>query len=217
MIKISAHSVGYCRFVVAVVLWLGCGSVSAEEERYDDTSISDHVVAGTKEYLSDPARVGSLSGSILMSSLLTHPWAPLLGSVAGFFIGKHSDFSREDDKAQEYEAYANRSIIPGDKQVAGTISLHDGSIEQPTQTVSLQPSQQQPASAAPQRPDRPQAVTALTHNPRSTDSFQQDMAKPEFQPGGTMHQIMAALCYNQGDGGPNRLPIDRDPCFYYRQ
>lgn len=168
----------------------------------------------TEEYLSDPSRVGSLSGSILMGALWTHPWAPLVGSVAGFFLGKHSDFSRNKEDLESQIAYGQRSIIPAEGETIGAISLYEGgsTIEQPAQTAAIQPAQ--PATPY---TEQPQSPGAFASNPRSTDTFQQDMQKPQYQPSGTMHQIMAALCYNSADGGPNRLPVDRDPCFYYRQ
>jgi|GEM_PF-5831684 len=79
----------------------------------DDTAVKTSTLAETtKEFLSDPARTGSLVGSIIAGSAIANPLAPLLGSVAGFMIGKSSAFSKEDRHGLYRHSNNNRSIIP---------------------------------------------------------------------------------------------------------
>lgn len=62
----------------------------------------------TKEFLSDPARTGSLLGSILVGAAIPNPLSPLLGSLAGFLIGKSSAYSDTDKE----KAPRNRNLMP---------------------------------------------------------------------------------------------------------
>ncbi|MFK7858786.1 MAG: hypothetical protein AB8B64_08195 [Granulosicoccus sp.] len=77
----------------------------------DQTSISNTITGTTKEYLSDPARTGSIVGSIIAGSAVANPLAPLLGSVVGFIIGKSSSFSDKHSNVSRGAAYPNRSLI----------------------------------------------------------------------------------------------------------
>ncbi len=74
----------------------------------------------TSEFLSDPSRTGSLVGSILLGAAVANPLAPLVGSIAGFLIGKRSDYTRNPTQT----VALNRSFIPdADVQVASIEGL----------------------------------------------------------------------------------------------
>lgn len=97
--------------VVAVLLGLALTSpaLHAQEKK----TISGSISAKTKEYLSDPARTGSLVGSIIAGAAIANPLAPLIGSVAGFMIGKSSAFTQNNSYDTRRQAYLNRSLTPG--------------------------------------------------------------------------------------------------------
>lgn len=88
--------------------------VSSELCAQERLSASDTFTERTKEFLSDPSRTGSLVGSILVGAAVANPLAPLLGSVAGFMIGKSSAFSNNDSNAARRQAYGNRSLVTDD-------------------------------------------------------------------------------------------------------
>ncbi|MCH8499857.1 MAG: hypothetical protein LAT63_15375 [Marinobacter sp.] len=66
----------------------------------------------TEDFLSDRGRVGAIAGSILAGAAVANPFAPLVGNVVGFLVGKHSDFSRKKDAEDEQQAFTQRSIVP---------------------------------------------------------------------------------------------------------
>jgi len=66
----------------------------------------------TKEFLSDPSRVGSLTGTILGGALTAHPAGTVVGSILGFFVGKQSMFESPEKQRLAQSSYAQRSIIP---------------------------------------------------------------------------------------------------------
>ncbi len=71
-----------------------------------------HAEQNTKEFLSDPSRVGSLTGTILGGALTAHPVGTLAGSVIGFFVGKQSMFESPEKQELTQLSQAQRSIIP---------------------------------------------------------------------------------------------------------
>lgn len=88
-----------------------------------------------REYLSDPRRVGALSGSVLAGALTAHPAGPVLGSLIGFMIGKQAMFDEDKVRAQRQQAeHARRDIIPASGQPVATLSF-----SQP-QTITFQAS-----------------------------------------------------------------------------
>lgn len=92
----------------------------AEEKLPISETLSDR----TKEFLSDPSRTGSLVGSILAGAAVANPLAPLLGSMAGFMIGKSSAFTQKDDNNARRQAYLNRSLMPEDgSEITGLAGL----------------------------------------------------------------------------------------------
>ena len=67
----------------------------------------------TKEFLSDPHRVGTIAGSILGGVLTAHPAGTIAGSIIGYVFGKSSAFkSEEEANLAQLSRYAKRSIIP---------------------------------------------------------------------------------------------------------
>lgn len=113
----------YCKgiYVVTIISILFTASELHAEER---PPASKALSEKTKEFLSDPARTGSLVGSILAGAAVPNPLAPVLGSMVGFLIGKSSAFSNKDSNSARQQAYANRSLIPEDGiQVTGLTGL----------------------------------------------------------------------------------------------
>lgn len=67
----------------------------------------------TKEFLSDPQRVGTITGSILGGVMTAHPAGTIAGSIIGYIVGKQSAFKDpEATKLGKQARYAKRSIIP---------------------------------------------------------------------------------------------------------
>lgn len=66
----------------------------------------------TKEFLSDPSRVGSLTGTIIGGAITAHPVGTLAGSIIGFFVGKQSMFKSPEKQQLAQLSRAPRSIIP---------------------------------------------------------------------------------------------------------
>ncbi len=65
---------------------------------------------GITDFLSDPHRVGSLTGTIIGGALTAHPAGAAAGTILGYIIGKKTMHkSTEELNAQNY---AQRSIIP---------------------------------------------------------------------------------------------------------
>ena len=88
----------------------------ADEHRSAGEAFQD----GTEDFLSDPGRVGAIAGSIAAGAAFANPIAPLVGNVAGFVIGKSSDFSEEEDHTTGYQ---RRSIVPAQSNGADGESL----------------------------------------------------------------------------------------------
>lgn len=85
---------------------------SVAAQSFTGKSINDHASEFTRDYLSDPRRVGTLAGSILGGALTAHPAGTVLGSLVGFFIGKQSMFNEDDRPGQQQTGFAQRSIVP---------------------------------------------------------------------------------------------------------
>jgi len=99
----------YCRTLCLVIL-SGMLLAAFNTQAQERTPVSDAISSNTKEFLSDPSRTGSLVGSILAGAAVANPLAPLLGSVAGFMIGKSSAFSNDNAADSRRRAYMNRSL-----------------------------------------------------------------------------------------------------------
>ncbi|WP_088920775.1 hypothetical protein [Granulosicoccus antarcticus] len=103
------------------------------------TPFAEALTETTKEFLSDRGRTGSLIGSIIAGAAVANPLAPLLGSVAGFMIGKSSAFSDKDNNASRRQAYNNRSLIPdgGGVQVTGLTGLTGNQSQASEQSILM--------------------------------------------------------------------------------
>jgi hypothetical protein len=107
-------------YAVTIISILFTASGLRAEERLP---VSKTLSETTKEFLSDRARTGSLLGSILVGAAVPNPLSPLLGSLAGFLIGKRSAYTNKDSTAQR-QASNKRSLIPeDDRQVTGLAGL----------------------------------------------------------------------------------------------
>ncbi len=124
---------------LATLVCIGCvaSGIHAQERQPAAVAFSE----GTKEFLSDPARTGSLVGSILAGAAVANPLAPLLGSVAGFMIGKSSAFTNNDSNIARRNAYLNRSLISEDSpqitSLAGLTDMQPDPSDTPEQTIIL--------------------------------------------------------------------------------
>ena len=98
--------------VACIAILLAALSTTSVLHADEKASISKRFTEGTKDFLSDPARTGSLVGTILVGATIANPLAPIVGSVAGFIIGKSSAFSKNDGRAERRQAYLNRSLTP---------------------------------------------------------------------------------------------------------
>lgn len=63
----------------------------------------------TESFLGNRSSVGALVGGILAGAAFATPLAPLGGTVVGFFVGKSTDLSKENDAASSYQ---RRSFVP---------------------------------------------------------------------------------------------------------
>jgi hypothetical protein len=95
---------------IAIALCLAATTSLAYAE--DDEDENQAPTENTKEFLSDPSRVGSLTGTILGGALTAHPVGTVAGSIIGFFVGKQSMFKSPEKERMEQLSRAPRSIIP---------------------------------------------------------------------------------------------------------
>lgn len=172
--------------------------LAASNLRAEESTVSKSFTDGTKEYLADPARTGSLVGSILAGAAIANPFAPLLGGVAGFFIGKTSDYSGKPQQS----IYANRRIIPNDAiQVTSLAGLTGtGKLPQKTEHTPVVAMAQDTITVNQSEETQQPAIMQLT---RQTGTLQ---IKQQLQ------LELASACSNVAASQP--LPIH---CYYYSQ
>ncbi len=96
-----------CRAMAITLCLTGASSPLLAEE-----DSSDNI----REFLSDPQRVGSLTGIILGGALTAHPVGAAAGSVIGFFMGKQTMFEAPEKLDAGQKTFAQRSIIPQNPQ-----------------------------------------------------------------------------------------------------
>jgi len=104
----------YCRKIIYIASVFGLLSASPMLHAEEQSTAPSTIAGTTKEYLSDPARTGSLVGSIIAGSAVANPLAPVLGSVVGFVIGKSSTFSKKSGNSVNQNALNSRSLMPAD-------------------------------------------------------------------------------------------------------
>jgi hypothetical protein len=106
---------------ILIISVLGSMLTSANLRAEEPVPLSTQVTEETEGFLSDPARSGSLIGTIIAGAAIANPLSPILGSVAGYFIGKDNDYTNKD-KAQK-NAYARQGFIPENKGQVASLSL----------------------------------------------------------------------------------------------
>jgi len=112
--------------------------IASNTHAQERTGASEALSANTKEFLSDPSRTGSLLGSIIAGAAVANPLAPILGSVAGFMIGKSSAFSKDESVAARGRAYMNRSLTTqNNAQVSDLTGLTGVMTQQPDSEPSI--------------------------------------------------------------------------------
>ena len=114
------------RKITYAALFIGLLCASSNLHANESPVVSRTIAETTKDYLSDPARTGSLVGSIIAGSAVANPLAPVLGSVVGFVIGKSSAFSKKNDGSTNQNAYSKRSLMPTDGTEITSLSLESG-------------------------------------------------------------------------------------------
>lgn len=87
------------------------GNVMAQASDSDESEVGV-VQRETEDFMSDSGRVGAVVGSIAAGAAFANPFAPLLGNVAGFFIGKSTDFSEREEALDRGRNAQRRSIVP---------------------------------------------------------------------------------------------------------
>lgn len=192
MIKIIFKDYKAIHLVIVTSILLTVSSLRAEESPALE-SFSD----GTKEYLSDPARTGSLVGTILAGAALANPLAPLIGSVAGFFIGKTSDYSDRGGNSLR-SVYSSRSFIPKDDIQVLSLTGLTGKPPQETEQAGVLALAQE----------------TMTVNQRE-EARQPAIVEPTREIGGQGSQLQLQLgsaCNNVRGSQP--LPVF---CYYYSQ
>ena len=128
--------------VVCVVLLFATLSATSVARADDKAPIIKTFTEGTKDFLSDRARTGSLIGTILFGAAVANPLAPIVGSVAGYIIGKNSEYSNIDSRAARRQAYFNRKLTPAEgTQVASLTGLTGQATQAPDQTTAVQVSE----------------------------------------------------------------------------
>lgn len=178
--------------VVIASILLAASSLRAEE-----STVSKSFTDGTKDYLADPARTGSLVGSILAGAVIANPFAPLLGGVAGFFIGKTSDYSGKPQQS----IYANRRIIPNDAIQVTSLAGLTGKLPQKTDHTPIVALARETITV--NQPEETQQLPAIMQLTRETGTLR---IKQQLQ------LELASACSNVAASQP--LPVH---CYYYSQ
>ncbi len=213
MIKNIFKNYKASHLVIITSIVLAVSGLHAEESPASE-ALSDV----TKEYLSDPSRTGSLVGSILVGAAIANPLAPLLGSVAGFFVGKTSDYSDKPSNSQQ-SSYASRSIIPQDViQVTNMTGLTGKSpqeieatavsaLTQETTTLNQSEETQQPIIVE---------VTQETEAVNQPEETQQpiivEVTRETGAQGSKLQLQLASVCSHVELSQP--MPVQ---CYYYSQ
>ena len=206
MIKpISKHHPAICLISVIGMLF-----TSADLHADESVSLSTQVAEETEGFLSDPARAGSLIGTILAGAALANPLSPILGSVAGYFIGKDTDYTNSN-KAQQ-NAYARRSLIPeNDSQIA---SLSGLTSEQPS---ILAIAEEPGAGEQPQQAEQPNMLELVEglgagEQPQTAEqSIKLGLPRKTVGKGNLQQQLAYACSHVKTT---QQLPVY---CYYYSQ
>lgn len=99
------HNAQAPRWLMASVVCLGLVLAPHDARSADRNVVSEQ----TESFLGNGASVGALVGGILAGASFANPFAPLGGTVIGFFVGKSTDFSEKDEAEARY---SRRSFAP---------------------------------------------------------------------------------------------------------
>lgn len=222
MIKsFSKHQPTICLISVISILF-----TAADLRAADPVPLSTKVADETEGFLSDPARAGGLVGTIIGGAAIANPLAPILGSVIGYFVGKNTDYTEDNSKKAQREAWANRSLIPdSDSQVASLSGLSVGTsaaVDLPIPTISgliatpiatdqttITALAEEPAAA-----EQP-AIVALVEEPVVAEQSIKQVSPIETKVKGNLQEQQLALAYACNNVGvTQQMPIY---CYYYSQ
>ncbi len=187
-----------------------------------------------KEFLSDPQRVGSLTGTIIGGALTAHPAGAAAGTLIGFFAGKPFMLETEEQKQIKKSRYAAASIVPiaNNNETQQTLSFNseaqsDGVALSSTETIVLDDADQDPQTIllgayieeAPSEQDL--NTTIMTEDMTEPDVYNADMPLDNnadfFTPEATQReeepQHPAEHCYRGNRA--NISPRQQAMCYYY--
>jgi len=106
--------------ILAIVVCLGLASSSAAE---DDAG--SFVTEQTESFLGNAGSVGSLVGGILAGAAFANPFAPLGGTIIGFFLGKSTDASEAESNLAK--GFVRPGFAPDSESGAvSQLALSDG-------------------------------------------------------------------------------------------
>jgi hypothetical protein len=187
---------------------------------------------GISNFLSDPQRVGSLTGTILGGALTAHPIGTLAGSIIGFFIGKQTTHQLPSQQPLAQSSYARRSFAPlkAEETAIPALALNTTppAIAEtplpaaPTATLlASAPSVNTSTPAIQTQTATPVIVATLAH----TTGLENDISSLQMQTITTADPVpqklspleqIASLCY--GNGGQNKAsnPDLQSLCFYHQ-
>ncbi len=178
---------------------------------------------GISNFLSDPQRVGSLTGTILGGALTAHPIGTLAGSIIGFFIGKQTTHQLPSQQPLAQSSYARRSFAPlkSEETAIPALALNTTPPAITETPLPAAPSVNTSTPAIQTQTATPVIVATLAH----TTGLENDLsslqmptittADPAPQKLSPLEQI-ASLCY--GNGGQNKAsnPDLQSLCFYHQ-
>ncbi|WP_396621830.1 flagella assembly protein FlgT middle domain-containing protein [Marinobacter sp. W-8] len=107
------------RWLMASVVCLGLVLAPGGVRSADRNVVSEQ----TESFLESGSSVGALVGGILAGASFANPFAPLGGTIIGFFVGKSTDFS---EKNESDVRYSRRSFAPVSAETtteAGSLAL----------------------------------------------------------------------------------------------
>lgn len=173
---------------------------NSSQEGVDLGTQASHYV---RDYLSDPRRVGSLTGSILGGALTAHPAGPVVGSLIGFLVGKMSMYDEDKARAQGTQLLAaRRNIVPTSLDRDATVPTL--SFSNPAGVSFDTPAAEPPA--APGVPATPPTSIAVA------TSFLPPPPQPALGlPTLVTRESIASACAASGNQGN---PALRNMCFY---
>ncbi|MCG8520061.1 MAG: hypothetical protein MI794_18915 [Pseudomonadales bacterium] len=132
----------------AMALVLAPVSLQAQEQN------QDVLTEQTEDFLADRSSVGALVGGILAGAAFANPFAPLGGTILGFFVGKSTDYSEDESEARSVAQRRGFAPSGSDGQPVAALALSGGdagtgealSLSESTPTVAPVPVSAEPSS-----------------------------------------------------------------------